>query len=247
MRGRGGGARPAAAQSWRARSATVQVVRVDAGRTLGAVLGAAAAAATGALLAKMDDDDLYGPEHLWDLALAHEYSGAALIGKFPATVYLAGRDCTVRQRAVPAEVPSTSITGGALLIGRDALARAGGWRDLPHGVDKALIDDMQRRGEGVYRTHDLGYLLVRHGRGHTWERKDAAFLAGAGQVLPGWRPDLAGITGAAAQGAPPDLVVDSIAGRPSRAKAEGHEAGRADPDEPFIPESSTADKEDFHG
>ena len=182
----------------------VQIVRVDAGRTLGAALGAAAGAASGALLTKMDDDDLYGHEHLWDLVLAHEYSGAALVGKFPATVYLAGRDCTVRQRAVPAEVPSTSITGGALLIARDALARAGGWRDLPHGVDKALINDVQCSGEGVYRTHDLGYLLVRHGRGHTWERKDAAFLAGADRVLPGWRPDLAGIDGAAVPPAAPD-------------------------------------------
>ena len=46
----------------------VNVLRVDTDRPLGAVLDAAAASC--ALLAKMDDDDVYGPEHLWDLVLA---------------------------------------------------------------------------------------------------------------------------------------------------------------------------------
>ena len=58
------------------------------------------------------DDDLYGPEHVFDRVLAHRYSGAALVGKFPATVYLARSDRTVRVREVPPETWSGSITGG---------------------------------------------------------------------------------------------------------------------------------------
>ena len=170
-----------------------RVLRLGADRPLGAVLNAASAEASGALLAKMDDDDLYGPEHLWDLVLAHEYSGAALVGKLPATVYLARLDRTVRTRSVPGEVWSHSIGGGALLLGRAELACAGGWRDAPRHVDRGLVEDVARSGGAVYRTHDAGYLLVRHGEGHTWERPDAAFLAGAQAVHAGWRPDLAGI------------------------------------------------------
>ena len=60
----------------------VKILRADAKWPLGVVLDTASAAATGSLLAKMDDDDVYGPEHLWDLVLAHEYSGAVLVGKF---------------------------------------------------------------------------------------------------------------------------------------------------------------------
>ena len=174
----------------------VRVLRLASGRPLGAVLRAAAEAARGTLLAKMDDDDVYGPEHLWDLVLAREYSGAALVGKFPATVYLARRDRTVRCRPVPGETWSRSITGGTMLIGRADLERAGGWRPAPRHVDRALVDDVVRAGGSVYRTHDAGYLLVRHGGAHTWETDDAFFLAGAEAVRAGWRPSLAGIAGA---------------------------------------------------
>ena len=171
----------------------VKRLHLDASRPLGSVLNAAADAASGALLAKMDDDDLYGPEHLWDLALAREYSGAALVGKFPATVYLARSDRTVRRRRVPSETWSSSITGGTMLIGREDLERAGGWRRLPRHVDAALVEDVLRAGGGVYRTHDAGYLMVRHGDRHTWEADDAEFLVGAEAVHRGWHPALAGI------------------------------------------------------
>ena len=169
------------------------VLRLDRSVTLGGVLAAAAAAARGPLLAKMDDDDVYGPEHLWDLVLAHEYSGAALVGKFPATVYLARRGCTVRQRRVPGETWSSSITGGAMLIARADLERAGGWRPVPRHVDRALAEDVLRTGGTVYRTHDAGYLLVRHGEGHTWEHPDDEFLRAAAAVHRGWQPALAGL------------------------------------------------------
>ena len=178
----------------------LKLLRLDRSRPLGSVLNAAADAASGALLAKMDDDDLYGAEHLWDLALAREYSGAALVGKFPATVYLARSDRTVRRRRVRSETWSASITGGAMLIGRADLERAGGWRRAPRHVDEALVQDVLRGGGGVYRTHDAGYLMVRHGDRHTWEADDAEFLVQAEAVHRGWRPALAGIEDAP----PPD-------------------------------------------
>ncbi len=171
----------------------VKLLRLDGSRPLGSVLGAAADAASGVLLAKMDDDDLYGAEHLWDLALAREYSGAALVGKFPATVYLARSDRTVRRRRVPSETWSSSITGGTMLIGRADLERAGGWRRVPRHVDEALVEDVLRGGGGVYRTHDAGYLTIRHGGRHTWEADDAVFLVQAEAVHSGWHPALAGI------------------------------------------------------
>ena len=64
---------------------------------LGTVLNAAAAETSGTLHAKFDDDDIYGPEHLWDLVLAHEYSRAPLVGKGAEFVYLAGSDVTLNR------------------------------------------------------------------------------------------------------------------------------------------------------
>ena len=76
-------------------------------------------------------------------------------------------------------------------------ARAGGWRAVRRHVDEALIEDIVRIGGGVYRTHDAGYVLVRHGDRHTWQRDDADFLTTAEAVHAGWQPALAGIEAAA--------------------------------------------------
>ena len=192
----------------------VKIVAVDADRPLGSVLRAASGAATGTLLSKMDDDDVYGPEHLWDLVLAHEYSGAALVGKFAASVYLQRLERTVRRRTVAGETPSRSISGGTMLIARSDLERAGGWRELPAHEDLALIQDVLRIGGSVYRTHDSGYVLVRHGCGHAWKRADAEFLAAAEAVERGWQPGLAGIGDLS----PPPGAAHAIAGRGADAR-----------------------------
>ena len=57
------------------------MIRVDGELTLGDALNAGVEASSGELVTKMDDDDYYSTEHLWDLVLALEYSGADLVGK----------------------------------------------------------------------------------------------------------------------------------------------------------------------
>lgn len=183
-----------------------RVVRTPAGAPLGAVLNAAAAAARGTLLAKMDDDDLYGPEHIWDLALARAYSGASLVGKGMEFVYLAEPRLTVHRNAGGGEeFRAGTVAGGALLISRRDLARAGGWRAAASGVDRALVADTVRSGGLVYRTHGAGYVAVRRARGHTWEAGDDYFLSGADSVFRGWSPAPAGLDGLRAA---PGLLAD---------------------------------------
>ena len=189
-------------------SAPVTVLRLDAGLPLGSVLNAAVEASRGPLLAKMDDDDLYGPEHIWDLVLAQEYSQAPLVGKGAEFVYLAASDRTVRCSMPMNECYETVqlIAGGDLLVSRYMLDRVGGWKRQRRWVDQALIHDIVRAGGRIYRTHPYGFLLVRHGRGHTWEREDAWFLERAETEKAGWRPEIAGIGGAPLPYPPPVQV-----------------------------------------
>ena len=174
-----------------------KIVRAAAHMPFGSVLNAAVAASTGTLLAKMDDDDLYDAEHVWDLVLAHEYSGAQLVGKGIEFIYLAGADRTAhcfRDRGERYADPAINVVGGgALLIARHDLERAGGWRRMRRHVDQALIADVGRAGGKIYQTHGAGFALVRHGRHHTWEMEDAYFLERADEVHPGWDPVLAGL------------------------------------------------------
>lgn len=175
----------------------VKTLRLPASESLGAVLNAATQASGGTLLSKMDDDDVYDADHIWDLALARCYSGAQLVGKWQEFVYLAASDRTIHWREGHSERYHASIlAGGTFLISRQALDRAGGWRRVHGGVDTFLVEDVLRSGGRVYRTHGFGYMMVRHGFRHTWNSRDGTddeLLDIADRVWDGFRPDLAGI------------------------------------------------------
>ena len=192
------------------------------------MLNAATAAASGTLLAKMDDDDLYAADHVRDLVLAREYSGAELVGKGTETVYLAGRDRTVRLGLGNGETyRSWHLSGGALLVSRHALERAGGWRRVAEGEDVELIAEVHRAGLGVYRLHGAGYVVVRHGA-HASGFPDAYFLRQADAVLEGFRPapDMAWAREAVMGGAASAPVAPPARPKPDRAVAWPARQGR---------------------
>ena len=180
---------PLSRSSWTGWAHPARAVPVDADQSLGGVLNEALAASTGELVAKFDDDDLYGPHHLWDLVLAAEYSGAALVGKVSEYVYLAGVDRTVRrfvgfgERYIDPE--RSGVAGATALALRPALDAIGGWRPMGVGEDRALTQDIAAGGGRVYRTHGSGFLAVRHGSDHTWEADDAYFLEQAAESRDG--------------------------------------------------------------
>ena len=171
----------------------VTALRLDASLLMGSVLNALTDASRGTLLTKMDDDDVYGPDHVWDLVLAHEYSQAPLVGKASEFIYLAGADRTMRRMSSGSERFHLTISGPALLIERHMLDRVGGWKRCGPGEDQALIYAVLRAGAGVYRTHPFGLALVRHGRQHATTVSDAFLLARADVDKAGWQPEMVGI------------------------------------------------------
>lgn len=173
----------------------VRVAPVPASEPLGAVLNAAVAASTGALLAKFDDDDHYSPHHLWDLVLAHEFSGAELVAKGAEYVYVASQDRTLRLFGRRGEryLGYPGVSGGAMLISRHYLAEAGGWRRVPRHVDTELARDVTCIGGRIYRTHGRGYLRVRHGDNHTWDMDESHFTGRAADTRAGLDLAFAGI------------------------------------------------------
>lgn len=179
------------------------LVPAQASTPLGAVLNAAVQASSGALVTKMDDDDRYGPEHVWDLALAHAYSGASLVCKGMEFVYLAAANRTLHCHRGRGEAwRASAFAGGTLMIARQDLDAIGGWRNAPAGVDWGLVEDVLRGGGAVYRIHGTGFMLVRHGENHTWGAGDGFFLERAAHSVPGWAPALAGLAEAPGAAAP---------------------------------------------
>lgn len=154
----------------------VRVATFPAGQAFGDVLGAASGIGSGSLLTKVDDDDHYGPEHIWDLVLARHYSSATVVGKGAEFVHLETHDVTVRRR-MGSELYTDVVAGGTMLLSRGDLEEVGGWRPLARSVDRGLLDRILAAGGLVYRTHGFGFLYTRHDEGHTWDAEVDYFLA----------------------------------------------------------------------
>jgi hypothetical protein len=167
------------------------VVRVPSKVVYGEAINRGVAASTGSLIAKMDDDDWYSPQHLWDLVHAMDYSGADLVGKAAEYVYLEELDITIRRMVNGSETyGNRNLGGGTFLIKRTTLNNIGGWRRVRINEDRGMIEDVMAVGT-IYRTFGHGYLLNRRPGGHTWTADTDYFLEQASSQLPGCAVDWA--------------------------------------------------------
>ena len=156
-------------------SVNLEVIRVSGDLVFGQALNVGISRTNGVIVTKWDDDDWYGRDHVWDLVLALEYSGADLVGKAAEFVYVAELDITVRRFPEGADTVSRTIAGGTLAAGRDTLKAIGGFPPVPRFVDQGLLARLVDRGGVPFRTHGYGYLLNRHGE-HTWSIDTDYFL-----------------------------------------------------------------------
>lgn len=154
----------------------VEIVEFDADVVFGTALQQLSQRADGALITKMDDDDFYGAEHIWDLVLARMYSGATLVGKALDWIHVETANVTAFRPEYAAESYAPFIAGGTMLISRADLDAVGGWRPVTKSVDRALINRVRDTGGAIYRTHSLGYLYERRGEGHTANAAEEHFL-----------------------------------------------------------------------
>jgi hypothetical protein len=166
----------------------VTVVGVPSTVDFGTGLGMVTARAVGSLVTKVDDDDTYGPEHVWDLVLARHYSGATMVGKGAEFVHLEDRAETIRRKYGNTESYAETVAGGTIMIGRGDLENAGGWRPVPRSVDLGIITRVKADGGLIYRTHPFGYIYHRRATGHTWDPGQQYFLDSAIASWPGFPP-----------------------------------------------------------
>jgi len=157
------------------------LLHADATVTLGDCLNRLVAAADGDLVAKMDDDDAYGPEYLADQVDALAYSGADLVGKQAHYVYLAGHDVTLLLNPRAERRWADFVAGPTIVTARD-LASQVAFPPVGVGEDSAFLARVRAAGGRIYSADRFNFLRRRLGSGHTWPVADAEFLA-RGQVV----------------------------------------------------------------
>jgi glycosyltransferase involved in cell wall biosynthesis len=164
---------------------------------LGTILSSLALESTGQYIAKMDDDDYYGPEHLRDLLDAAIDTGADVVGRAMNYVYLEPLELTVRRfspsgtQAV--ELWSDWVCGGTILAKRE-VAEAAGWFGADEtAVDRYLLSAVTNNGGKIWRTFGAGYIYRRTFTFHTYVTNYSKYLNGANdQVVGIWNHPIFG-------------------------------------------------------
>jgi hypothetical protein len=147
------------------RAVDVKVKSFEKHETLGSILSVLAADSSGQYISKMDDDDIYGPEHLQDLLDALLDKGADVAGRAMNYIYIEDLDLTTR-KILATGISSIEewddwVCGGTILVKREAGESAGWFGEGKSAVDKFLLSGVKSRGGRIFRTYGNGYIYRR--------------------------------------------------------------------------------------
>ena len=166
----------------RAKEAGVEdLVLLHAGTDLplGGCLNRLVDAADGHVVAKLDDDDLYGPQYLSDQLYAMAYSGAEVVGKQAHYMYLEAHDATVL-RFAEREHRFTDFVMGPTIVARRPVAAKVRFGETARGEDTEFLRRVADRGARIYSADRFNFVQVRGrtgGDAHTWRVSDLEVLA----------------------------------------------------------------------
>lgn len=158
----------------------VVVFNFNSSDTLGKILSKLSTESTGQYIAKIDDDDIYGPEHLSDLLDTALVKKADLVGKAMNYVYVQALDLTVRRKPTT-EVSTYNhwsdwVCGGTILVKRESAKAAGWFGEGKSAVDKHLLTGVKRNGGKIWRMPGLGYIYKRSFVSHTYATNYSKYL-----------------------------------------------------------------------
>ena len=166
----------------------LQLVEVDSTEPLGSCLNRGIAVASGTIVAKMDDDDVYGDHYLNDQEAALRYSDADLVGKQAHYLHLKGRNI-VMCRFPEREHRYTDIVMGPTLMGPRELFLEHPFANKTRGEDTELQQRLVTAGARIYSADRFNFIQVRGDHAHTWSVDDDELLANSDVHAFSYAPD----------------------------------------------------------
>lgn len=148
------------------------------------------------LVAKIDDDDFYGPDYIANSVLALKYSGfkdVALTGKTRTFIYVEGQNVFgLRFKANTSNTLFKRVHGGTLFWSR---AKTGNQRfvRVRHGTDSHFTHGVLDQGLKIYSSDPYDYVHIRYSDilAHNCQIEDEEFMKHATIIASGLRLDLA--------------------------------------------------------
>lgn len=166
----------------------LQIVEVDTAQPLGVCLNRGVQAASGAVIAKMDDDDVYGAHYLGDQLAALRYSNADLVGKQAHYLHIRGRDIVIC-RFPEREHRFTDLVMGPTLMTHRSTLLDNPFAERTLGEDTELQQRLIASGARIYSADRFNFVQIRGDHAHTWSVDDSHLLANGDVHAFGYAPD----------------------------------------------------------
>lgn len=166
----------------------------DEKHSLGACLNSAINISKGDVIAKMDDDDIYGNHYISDSILAMDYSGADVVGKDSHFAYVESADKLILIRENKDCRYSDFIIGATLIIRREVFNKVS-FHDKNRGEDSQFLQDCKDNGVTIYSSDAFNYITIRSANldNHTWKIEDDKFMEKAKVISNGLQQQLVNI------------------------------------------------------
>ena len=132
---------------------------------------------SGGFIAKVDDDDIYGPRYFQDLLLALDYSRADIVGKQCHYQYFEVNDTTVL-RYPGTEHRETKFVCGSTLLALAAVYEKIQFPQRRVGEDTEFLRRATEAGLRIYSADRFNYVSQRRAdlSSHTWQAEHDELL-----------------------------------------------------------------------
>ncbi|MCX7542892.1 glycosyltransferase [Corynebacterium sp. P5848] len=164
------------------------LIHEPASTPLGSCYNKLAAVANGEVVAKIDDDDLYGPHYLSDQVYALDYSGADVVGKQAHYTWFESSNCTSIVSPEREHKLTHFVAGPTIVTWRKTLLETP-FREINRGEDTKFLQDVIDAGGTIYSADRYNFVRVRGSHGHTWALSDWEMLAKSDVVVNGLPKD----------------------------------------------------------
>lgn len=159
---------------------TVKVIELPQHLTLGECLNTLIDRASGQIISKMDDDDIYGPYYLQDQINFLKLSHADVVGKHTRMMHIKSEDLYVKYQPGH-EMQATTFVAGPTITGWAEIFKELGFVRKTIGEDTDFLERCINAGYKIYSTDSSNFIQVREGDStgsdHTWEIDTLEILA----------------------------------------------------------------------
>lgn len=154
------------------------VLSAPSQQSLGENLNTLVEATNFEVVAKMDDDDLYGANYLLDLLFALRFSRADIVGKQAHYMYMQTRDETLL-RFENREHRFTDFVMGPTITGYRAIFEKFPFAPVNLGEDTDFLNRVVDSGSTIYSADRFNFVQVRSGQSHqhAWDVTELELLA----------------------------------------------------------------------